>query len=115
ELQVREVLTWHEISDFGQKVVHLADVLFQKLEEPPIDCCPIGVSLGSSLHSAASSRPAIRRLWRACSLYSSCQSVGPLEGLTCTAVTLYSGQFVAQSEYSVVTTLACVFGWWNVV
>ena len=34
---------------------------------------------------------------------------------TCTAVTLYSGQFVAQSEFSVVTTLAPVTGWWNVV
>ena len=27
-------------------------------------------------------------------------------GITCTAVTLYSGQLVAQSEFSVVTTLA---------
>ena len=32
-----------------------------------------------------------------------------------TAVTLYSGQLVAQSECSVVTTLAPVTGWWNVV
>src|SRR6056300_1036967 len=31
-------------------------------------------------------------------LYCSCQSVGPFDGLTCTAVTLYSGQLVAQSE-----------------
>lgn len=36
-------------------------------------------------------------------------------GETSTAVTLYSGQFVAQSEYSVVTTLAPLSGWWNVV
>ena len=49
------------------------------------------------------------------SVYSSCQSLGPLLGMTCTAVTLYSGQLVAQSEKSVVTTLACVAGWWNVV
>ena len=35
--------------------------------------------------------------------------------VTCTAVTLYSGQFVAQSEFSVVTTLAPVTGWWKVV
>ena len=38
--------------------------------------------------------------------------------LTCTtstAVTLYSGQFVAQSEFSVVTTLAPDSGKWNVV
>ncbi len=48
-------------------------------------------------------------------LYSSCQSVGPLEGSTCTAVTLYSGQLVAQSEKSVVITLAWVSGWWKVV
>ena len=34
---------------------------------------------------------------------------------TCTAVTLYSGQLVAQSEFSVVTTLAPVTGWWKVV
>ena len=32
-----------------------------------------------------------------------------------TAVTLYSGQLVAQSEKSVVITLACVSGWWKVV
>ena len=38
----------------------------------------------------------------AISSYSSCQCVGPFERATCTAVTLYSGQFVAQSEYSVV-------------
>jgi hypothetical protein len=35
---------------------------------------------------------------------------GPFEGETCTAVTLYSGQLVAQSEKSVVMTLACVVG-----
>ena len=44
---------------------------------------------------------------------------GPLFTLkrarTSTAVTLYSGQLVAQSECSVVTTLAPVTGWWNVV
>ena len=34
---------------------------------------------------------------------------------TCTAVTLYSGQLVAQSEFSVVTTFAPVSGKWNVV
>jgi len=34
---------------------------------------------------------------------------------TSTAVTLYSGQFVAQSEFSVVTTFAPVTGWWKVV
>ena len=39
-----------------------------------------------------------------------CHSVGPFAGATCTAVTLYSGQFVAQSAKSVVTTLACVIG-----
>jgi hypothetical protein len=35
--------------------------------------------------------------------------------VTSTAVTLYSGQFVAQSELSVVTTFAPVTGWWKVV
>ena len=40
---------------------------------------------------------------------------GPVTTSTCTAVTLYSGQFVAQSEFSVVTTFAPVTGWWNVV
>ena len=40
----------------------------------------------------------MRRLSRACSLYSFCHPVGPFDGETCTAVTLYSGQLVAQSE-----------------
>ena len=57
----------------------------------------------------------MRRLLLACSAYSCCHSVGPFDGDTWTAVTLYSGQLVAQSEYSVVTTLACVSGWWKVV
>ena len=35
--------------------------------------------------------------------------------LICTAVTLYSGQLVAQSLLSVVITLAPETGWWNVV
>ena len=35
-----------------------------------------------------------------------CQSEGRFVRRTCTAVTLYSGQFVAQSELSVVTTFA---------
>jgi len=39
------------------------------------------------------------------SSYSSCHSDGPLDGAICTAVTLYSGQFVAQSETSVVVHL----------
>ena len=61
-------------------------------------------------YSAPSTVAAMRRLLRASSSYFSCHSVGPFEGVTWTAVTLYSGQLVAQSEYSVVTTLACVFG-----
>ncbi len=40
----------------------------------------------------------------------SCQSEGFVVGVTSTAVTLYSGQLVAQSEFSVVTTLAPEFG-----
>ena len=46
-----------------------------------------------------------RRLFSPMIRYRSCHSVGPLDGDTCTAVTLYSGQLVAQSELSVVTTL----------
>ena len=42
-------------------------------------------------------------------------SVRAVANATCTAVTLYSGQLVAQSECSVVTTLAPVTGWWKVV
>ena len=38
-----------------------------------------------------------------------------MAGATCTAVTLYSGQLVAQSEYSVVTTFAPVSGLWKFV
>ena len=61
-------------------------------------------------YSAASTAVVMRRLSREKSSYSCCQSVGPLEGAICTAVTLYSGQFVAQSEKSVVMTFACVSG-----
>ena len=61
-------------------------------------------------YSAASTTGAIRREWRACSSYAFCHSDGPFDGEICTAVTLYSGQLVAQSEYSVVMTLACVSG-----
>ena len=57
----------------------------------------------------------MRRDCRACSSYDFCQSDVPFDGEICTAVTLYSGQLVAQSEYSVVMTLAWVSGWWNVV
>ena len=61
-------------------------------------------------YSAATRGSAIRRDWRVSSSYSSCHSDGPLDGMTCTAVTLYSGQLVAQSENSVVTTFTCVLG-----
>src|SRR5581483_1003365 len=61
-------------------------------------------------YSAAIKGAATRRAWRDSSSYSSCHSDGPFDGITCTAVTLYSGQLVAQSENSVVTTLACVSG-----
>src|SRR5690606_9138139 len=49
-------------------------------------------------HSAAGATRCARSR---CRRYSSCQSLGPLESETCTAVTLYSGQLVAQSEKSV--------------
>jgi hypothetical protein len=65
---------------------------------------------GDMVYSAATSVWAMRRDCRVSSSYSSCHSVGPLEGMTCTAVTLYSGQLVARSENSVVTTLAWVSG-----
>ena len=45
----------------------------------------------------------------------SCHSDGWLTSTTCTAVTLYSGQLVAQSELSVVMTLAPDSGKWKVV
>jgi hypothetical protein len=48
------------------------------------------------IHSAGTS-VAIRRERSDSASYSSCQSVGPLDALICTAVTLYSGQLVAQS------------------
>ena len=44
-----------------------------------------------------------------------CHSEGWLTRVACTAVTLYSGQFVAQSELSVVITFAPDSGKWNVV
>ena len=44
-----------------------------------------------------------------------CHSEGWDTRVTCTAVTLYSGQLVAQSELSVVTTLAPDSGKWKVV
>src|SRR5690606_37576377 len=76
------------------------------------------------IHAAAaqlsSSAPA--RAWRRNSSCSSvkaskfcCHSDSFVTLCACTAVTLYSGQFVAQSELSVVTTLAPDSGWWNVV
>src|ERR1019366_3616394 len=63
----------------------------------------------------ASPAVATRRLFSPMIRYRSCHSVGPLDGDTCTAVTLYSGQFVAQSELSVVTTFTWHSGWWKVV
>ena len=44
-----------------------------------------------------------------------CQLEGSVTLLSCTAVTLYSGQLVAQSLLSVVITLAPDTGWWKVV
>ena len=44
-----------------------------------------------------------------------CHSEGCVTRVACTAVTLYSGQLVAQSELSVVITLAPDSGKWNVV
>src|SRR5262249_40346266 len=49
-------------------------------------------------YSAATIFAAMRRLRSDSSSYCSCHSVGPFDGETWTAVTLYSGQLVAQSE-----------------
>src|SRR5262245_25912860 len=54
----------------------------------------------------------VKRLVSSCC---DCHSDIFFAGFTCTAVTLYSGQLVAQSENSVVTTLAPVMAWWKVV
>src|SRR5262249_31133871 len=48
-------------------------------------------------------------------LYSRCHSEGCATLVTCAAVTLYSGQLVAQSEESVVMTFAPDSGKWKVV
>ena len=57
-------------------------------------------------------RPATDR----CSASISSSVTGVREvGASSTAVTLYSGQLVAQSLYSVVTTFAPLPGKWNVV
>ncbi len=54
--------------------------------------------------------------WRlAKARYSFCHADGSVTLVTCTAVTLYSGQLVAQSELSVVITLAPLEGKWKVV
>src|SRR5262245_57458387 len=74
----------------------------------------VWISLIALPYSAATSG-LMRRVSREKRSYSSWYSVGPLEARTSTAVTLYSGQLVAQSEKSVVMTLACVIGWWKVV
>src|SRR5580765_7008427 len=65
-----------------------------------------GISLaGSPMRSAFSLK----------SEYSSCHSDQRFVGRTSTAVTLYSGQPVAQSAFSVVTTFAPDSGKWKVV
>src|SRR5674476_745042 len=48
-------------------------------------------------------------------VYFFCHSEGSVTGITWTAVTLYSGQLVAQSEFSVVITFAPDSGKWKVV
>lgn len=67
------------------------------------------------VHGYSAGIGAMRRARRFWASADSCHAVGPLERVTWTAVTLYSGQLVAQSESSVVTTLAWVPGWWKVV
>ena len=55
------------------------------------------------LGAASASNCCWRRSNRRCR---ACQAEGSVTRVTCTAVTLYSGQLVAQSELSVVITLA---------
>ncbi len=50
-----------------------------------------------------------------CAWRRSCHAAGCATFTTCTAVTLYSGQLVAQSEFSVVMRFAPDSGKWNVV
>jgi len=68
-----------------------------------------------SAYSAAWASPNMRRSDTSSSALRSCQAEIALVRRTSTAVTLYSGQLVAQSLFSVVTTLAPVPGWWKVV
>src|SRR5260370_25831666 len=71
------------------------------------------------VHDQAGARACLRRragCGRARSAWARfCHASFWLTSTTSTAVTLYSGQLVAQSEFSVVTTLALVSGKWNVV
>ena len=89
----------------------------------PVDYERDGRLLG---HHADASRPTLRRptpAWRwqrardhvVRPTASAPVSATRRAGETCTAVTLYSGQLVAQSENSVVTMFARVTGWWKVV
>ena len=69
------------------------------------------VRAGLGGHPAGSASACTRARWSK----RSCHSERWLAGRTSTAVTLYSGQLVAQSDSSVVTTLVPVSGWWKVV
>ena len=72
-----------------------------------------GSGVDGGAHRACSgSRPCCRR---SKSEKSRCQRAGCVTRATCTAVTLYSGQLVAQSLESVVMTLAPDSGKWKVV
>ena len=66
------------------------------------------VNGAAHLPAAAAFRACCRRSF---SLNACCQSLGWVTFSTCTAVTLYSGQLVAQSLASVVITLAPLNGW----
>src|SRR5690606_31953100 len=71
--------------------------------------------VGGSTTGQSAVPPASRWLRARVAAYRFCQSDTAMARLTSTAVTLYSGQLVAQSAYSVVTTLAAVSGKWKVV
>ena len=89
---------------------------FQHLSRPEL--AHVGADLtGDILPGRDAARDLIRPLDQMLLLvvtrgaHARCSELGRIS----TAVTLYSGQFVAQSELSVVITLVPLTGWWKVV
>src|SRR6478736_8885879 len=106
---------------FGEPVVQLAALavapshhrrLASTLERHRCEVVTLHLAATVSFAKRRSSSSACILSKRLCSR---CHWDGCVTGMTCTAVTLYSGQLVAQSELSVVITLAPDSGKWNVV